>query len=109
MKNIQAGKEVMTHIQQLKEAQNTLMEANVPVEIEYWEIKDSVFQDKLKTYLKLWYFPLGSGTLSKTKQEQLDALKQFNLTKLIISVALVIAQQEYSNRAWITKAKDRRF
>ena len=40
MKNIQAGKEVMTQIKQLKEAQNTLLQANVPVENEYWEIND---------------------------------------------------------------------
>jgi len=35
----------------------------------------------LKGFLKLWFFPLGGGKLSKTKKEQLEALNNFNLTK----------------------------
>ena len=32
-------------------------------------------------FLKLWFFPLGGGHLSRNKTEQLKVLKQFNLTK----------------------------
>ena len=101
MKNIQAGKEVMTQINQLKEAQNTLIQANVPVGNEYWEINDNVFQEKLKIYLKLWYFPLGGGKLSRTKQEQLDALKQFNITKDGIDRRILECQNRLNS--WVQK------
>ena len=32
-------------------------------------------------FLKLWFFPLGGGHLSRNKTEQLKVLKRFNLTK----------------------------
>ena len=71
----------MTYITNLKNAQDTMARTNVPIEVEYWEIKDSVLQEKLKNYLKLWFFPFGGGKLSKTKDEQMKALQKFNLTK----------------------------
>ena len=79
--NVKMGKEVMIYINNLKTAQETLTCSNVPIDNEYWEINASVFQEKLKVFLRLWYFPHGGGKLSRTKPEQLEALKHFNLTK----------------------------
>ena len=80
-RNIEIGEEVIKYIRELKEAQDKLTRLNVPCECEYWEINESVVQEKLKMFLKLWFFPLGGGKLSKNKTVQLEALKQFNLTK----------------------------
>ena len=71
----------MKYIKNLKAAQETLTHSNVPVDVEYWQINDSVFKDKLRMFLRLWYFPVGGGKLSKTKSKQLEALKQFNLSQ----------------------------
>ena len=79
--NIQAGKEVIQHIVNIKNAEETLTCADVPIEVEYWQVNMQSINDKLKVYLRLWYFPEGGGKLSKTKMEQMDALKKFNLTK----------------------------
>ena len=79
--NVKMGEEVMTYINNLKTAEETLTCSNVPIDNEYWEINASVFQEKLKVFLRLWYFPHGGGKLSRTKPEQLEALKHFNLTK----------------------------
>ena len=81
MKNIENGDEVMKYISSLKTAQETLTRLNLPISAEYWEINEKVTQEKLKGFLKLWFFPLGGGKLSKTKKEQLEALNNFNLTK----------------------------
>ena len=81
LKNIQLGEDVMLYITNLKKAEETLVRSKVPIDNEYWEINESVHQDKLRNYLKLWLFPHGGGKLSKTKVEQMDALKKFNLTK----------------------------
>ena len=75
------GKEVMKSILDLKNAEKTLTQMNVSVENFYWQINDQVFQDKLKIFLRLWFFPHGGGKLSKTKTEQLASLREFNLTK----------------------------
>ena len=80
-KSISSGEKVMTYITNLKNAQETMACTNVPIEDEYWEINDCVLQEKLKHYLKLWFFPFGGGKLSKTKDEQMKALEKFNLTK----------------------------
>ena len=80
-KNIHAGKEVVQHIVNLKTAEETLTCADVPIENEYWQVNMQSVKDKLKVYLRLWYFPDGGGKLSKTKPEQMDALTKFNLTK----------------------------
>ena len=79
--SIKMGEEVMKYIKNLKAAQETLTHSNVPVDVEYWQINDSVFKDKLRMFLRLWYFPVGGGKLSKTKSKQLEALKQFNLSQ----------------------------
>ena len=79
--NIKVGEEVMKYINNLKSGQETLTHLNVPIDIEYWQINDSVFKDKLRMFLRLWYFPVGGGKLSKTKSKQLQVLKQFNLTE----------------------------
>ena len=71
----------MMKITNLKNVQNTLTQSNVAIEHEYLEINNDVFQEKLKLYLKLWFFRLGGGKVSLKKSEQLDALRQFNLTK----------------------------
>ena len=80
-KNIQMGNAVMKSILDLKHAERTLTQMNVSVENLYWEINDQVVQEKLKIFLRLWFFPLGGGKLSKTKSEQLTSLRTFNLTK----------------------------
>jgi len=51
--------------------------------------------------LKLWYFPLGGGKLSRTKQEQLDALKQFNITKDGIDRRILECQNRLNS--WVQK------
>jgi len=71
----------MEYISSLKTAQKTLTHLNLPITEEYWEINENVMQEKLKGFLKLWFFPYGGGKLSKTKKEQLSTLKNFNLTK----------------------------
>ena len=81
MKNIENGGEVMEYISSLKTAQTTLTRLNLPITEEYWEINENVMQEKLKAFLKLWFFPYGGGKLSKTKKVQLLTLKKFNLTK----------------------------
>ena len=80
-KNIVLGKEVLKYIENLKKAALTLTRMKVKVDHEYWEINTVVIQEKLKNFLKLWYFPAGGGKLSMTKVKQLEALKAFNLTK----------------------------
>ena len=80
-KNIVLGKEVLKYIENLKKADLTLTRMKVKVNHEYWEINTVVIQEKLKNFLKLWYFPAGGGKLSMTKVKQLEALKAFNLTK----------------------------
>ena len=80
-KNIQLGSECLENIKNLKQAQEALTQANVPIQDEYWEINPLVEQKKLKIYLKLWFFPHGGGKLTKTKTKQLEALQQFNLTR----------------------------
>jgi len=62
-------------------AERRLTHMKVTVDHDYWEINSMVVQEKLKNFLKLWYFPSGGGKLSKTKEDQLNALKAFNLTK----------------------------
>jgi len=49
--NIKMGEEVMKYIKNLKAAQETLTHSNVPVDVEYWQINDSVFKDKLRMFL----------------------------------------------------------
>ena len=80
-KNIESGKEVMSYIENIKQAELALTRLNVTIENRYWEINDKVVQDKLKIFLKLWFFPLGGGKLSYNKTKQLESLRQFNLTK----------------------------
>ena len=58
-KSISSGEKVMTYITNLKNAQETMAAANVPIDVEYWEIKDCCVQEKLKCYLRLWFFPFG--------------------------------------------------
>ena len=41
----------MKYIKNLKAAQETLTHSNVPVDVEYWQINDSVFKDKLRMFL----------------------------------------------------------
>ena len=65
MKNIENGGEVMEYISSLKTAQTTLTRLNLPITEEYWEINENVMQEKLKAFLKLWFFPYGGGKLSK--------------------------------------------
>ena len=80
-KNVALGKGVLQYINNLKKANLTLTHMKVTVDHDYWEINSLVVQEKLKNFLKLWYFPSGGGKLSKTKEDQLNALKAFNLTK----------------------------
>ena len=49
--NIKVGEGVMKYIKNLKAAQETLTHSNVPVDVEYWQINDSVFKDKLRMFL----------------------------------------------------------
>ena len=80
-KNIQMGQQVMFYISNFKKAEETLTHSNVSIEHEYWMINETVTQEKMRSFLKLWFFPQGGGKLSKTKVEQMDALRKFNLTK----------------------------
>ena len=80
-KNIALGKRVLEYVENLKKANLTLTRMNVTVDHDYWEINSMVVQEKMKNFLKLWYFPSKGGKLSKTKEEQFNALKAFNLTK----------------------------
>ena len=103
LKNIHLGEEVMAYIKNLKCAQETLTKSNVPVEFEYWVINNSVVQEKLKFFLRLWFFPSGGGKLSKTKVQQLDALKKFNLTKTGIDCQIVECKKQLEE--WKKKHK----
>ena len=80
-KNIQMGQEVLLYISNLKKAEETLTRSNVTIEHEYWMINETVTQEKMRNFLKLWFFPQGGGKLSQRKNEQMDALRKFNLTK----------------------------
>ena len=71
----------MLYFTNLQKVEETLVQSKLPIKNEYWEINEAVNQDKLQNYLKLWFFPHGGGKLSKTKVEQMGALRKFNLTK----------------------------
>ena len=80
-RNIRLGEEIIQQVANLKNAEETLTCANVPIEEEYWNVNLQSSKDKMKIFLKLWQFPEGGGKLTKTKVQQMDALKKFNLTK----------------------------
>ena len=51
----------------------------------------------------MWFFPSGGGKLSKTKVQQLDALKRFNLTKTGIDGQIVECEKQLEE--WKKKHK----
>ena len=104
LKNIHLGQEVMAYIKNLKCAQETLTQSNVPIEYEYWEINSSVVQEKINFFLRLWFFPSGGGKLSRTKVEQLEVLKKFNLTKEGIDRQIMKCEEQLEE--WTMKHND---